>query len=167
MQLVHSHAVNESPCFPAGRRLPSLPGCLTFRFLLRLTFCYFFLSLFLGCLLLPFLFRFLLSLFLGYFLFGLLLCFLFRFLLGYFLLRLLLRYFLLSLSLGSFFLRLSLSGSFLLRYAFFLWCCFLLSGNFPLRSFLPSLLLCSHCLSPCRVPGVEYIQQYLKIQQQA
>ena len=37
--------------------------------------------------------------------------------------------------------------------------------NLSLRSFFTRLLLGSHTLSPCRVPGVEYIQQDRKIQQ--
>jgi len=37
--------------------------------------------------------------------------------------------------------------------------------NLLLRSFFTRLLLGSHTLSPCRVPGVEYIQQNRKIQQ--
>ena len=37
--------------------------------------------------------------------------------------------------------------------------------NLSLRSFFTRLLLGSHTLSPCRVPGVEYIQQNRKIQQ--
>ena len=118
---------------------------------------------------------------------GLTLCFLFSFALGLALglflgltLGLALR-FLLSLTLGlalGLFLHLALSLllgltlGFSLRSATFgdlslrlLTRYLALLRYLSLRSFFTRLLLGSHTLSPCRVPGVEYIQQNRKIQQ--
>ena len=81
----------------------------------------------------------------------------------------------LGLTLSSFLLRLTLGltlSCFSLRRAAFsdlslrlLTSYFTLLRDLSLRSFFTRLLLGSHTLSPCRVPGVEYIQQNRKIQQ--
>ena len=135
---------------------------LTLRFALRLTLRFpfgLFLGLFLGLLLgltLRFALRFPLGLFLallfGFTLGGLLFRLPFCFLFSFFL------YFPLFLSGGSLSFHYAPFRGFLASY-------FSLLGGLTPRSFFPRLLLGSHAFSPCRVPGVEYIQQHQKIQQ--
>ena len=155
--------------------LGNLPLSLLLGLALRLT-----LGLFLGfafrlalCLFLGFAFRLafglLLGLALGYLPFSFFLGFLFGLALGDLPLSLFLG-FLLGLAFGYFLfsltLRLPLRNFPSLRYAAFrrfLPRYLTLLRDLALRSFSPRLFLGSHQFSPCRVPGVEYIQQKQKI----